>query len=175
MQKKQKLLAAAIAALAVVAAPAHADQVWNWSYSAGGVTASGQWDTVGNASSPEDLQWITGTYSDANITNGTITGLVPLGTDGYWIYDNKYGGNPVLSNPGVLFDVNNGQAHVNLFSENGGLVSGTRWNGNYVLTSMPTTSLTVASVPEPTSGVLLVAGLGALGLTARRRRRATEG
>lgn len=165
------MVAAVAGSLAVAATPTQADTVWNWSYTGNGVSASGQWDTVGNASSPESLQWITGTYSDANVTNGTIDGLVPLGSDGYWIYDNAYGGAGVVSNPGVLFGVDGGAVHVNLFSDGGsptGFISGTNWNGNgYALTPV---QLTVTAVPEPATAALLFAGLGALGFTARRKR-----
>ena len=165
------LVAAVAGSLAFAAAPVQLDTVWNWSYTGNGVSASGQWDTLGNASSPTSLQWITGTYSDASVTNGTIDGLVPLGSDGAWIYDNAFGGAGVVSNPGVLFDVNGGAVHVNLFSDGSsptGFLSGTNWNGGgYALTPV---QLSVTAVPEPAIAALLLAGIGALGFTARRKR-----
>jgi hypothetical protein len=170
LQRASGLATAVCAALALASAPAHADQVWDWSYAGNGVTASGQWATAGNsASTPQDLEWITGTYSDGHITDGTITGLVAPGTDPLWFYDNKFGGNPVVSNAGVLFDVNNGESHVNLFTDSGSLINGTWHNGNYEMTTLTMSSLTVTAVPEPASGALLLAGLGMLAFTARRR------
>jgi hypothetical protein len=160
------LLSAAFATLAIAAGPARAMTVWDWTLSGGGVNASGTFDTAGDGSTPSAVTFISGTYSDGNVTNGTIDGLVPLGTDSRWIYDNMFGGSPVLSNPGILFDV--GGLHVNVFTDPG-FISGVNVGGSYQLTNV---SFTAAVVPEPATLALMLAGLGALAVKQRRKLRA---
>jgi hypothetical protein len=168
MKKYQGFLAAAIASLTFATA-AHANTMWDFSYSGGGVSASGSFETIGNGSTPSEVTAITGTYSDGFITDGVIDGVVALGTDsGRFNYDNDFGGTPVFSNPGLLFDVN-GTQHVNIYSAGTDFYNVTYENGG---TPNTLVTLEVTAVPEPTSMALLLAGLGALGIASRRRNRA---
>jgi hypothetical protein len=167
MKKIQGLLIAAFATLALVGTTAHADTVWNFSYSGDGVSASGQFDTLGNGSTPSAVEWITGTYSDALISNGTIDGVVALNTDGGFIYNNVFGGTPQFDLDGLLFDVDH-SLHVNLYT-NPGYYSVVYEGGGVVNTPV---SLSVTAVPEPESLALILAGLGALVIANRRKNRA---
>jgi hypothetical protein len=166
MKMLNGLLGAAIATLAMATTPAQASTVWDWTLSGGGVSASGTFDTVGDGSTPSAVTFISGNYSDSNVTNGTIDGLVPLGTDSQWIYDNMFGGSPALSNPGILFDVDG--LHVNMFTQPG-FISGVNIGGSYQLTNV---SFAASVVPEPATLALMLAGLGALYVTRRRKLRA---
>ena len=167
MKKIRFLAAATLASLALAASPAHAAAgLWDFTYSGNGVSASGSFETASQGSSaPSAVLSITGTYSDASITNGVIDGVVALGTDGGFYYDNAFGGTPLFSNPGLLFDVN-GSQHVNIYSIGSDYYSVTYENGG--IPNTPVT-LTITAVPEPTSIALLLAGLGALGIASRRR------
>jgi len=155
-------IGAAVLALASVAA--HADTVWNFTYSGDGVSASGSFTTVGDGSTPSAVTSISGTYSDAQVANGTIDGVVALGTDGGFYYDNLFGGSPLFSNSGLLFDVDGG-IHVNLYTV-GNDYRSVKWLDGGVVD----TAVTLA-VPEPGSVAMLLAGLGALGFASRRRSR----
>lgn len=152
--------------LATATGAAKADEVWNWSYAGGSVQASGQFDITGDGSTPSAVQWINGTYSDGTIVGGTIDGLVPLGTDANFLYDNQFGGTPSVSLGGILFDVNAGAAHVNLYYDAGSYQSVSVYDGVRIT---PVT-FTAAPVPEPANSLLLLAGLGALGFMSLRRR-----
>ncbi len=165
MKKIQGLLLAAATTLALVGTSAHADTLWNFTYSGDNSSASGSFTVAGDGTSPGAVTSITGTYSDATITNGTIDGLVTLGTDPGFNFDNLFGGTPQFSNAGLLFDVN-GTQHVNLYSEGNGY-----FNAAYEAPGLlnEAVSLTVTAVPEPGSIAMLLAGLGALAFTSRRR------
>jgi len=168
MKKIQGLLATAVASLAFAATTAQAGGLWNFSYSGDGVSAFGKFETVGDDdSTPSTITSVTGRYSDAFVTNGTIDGVVALNTDGGFLYDNKFGGSPLFSNPGLLFDID-GTRHVNLYS-----VGTDYYNVTYAGGGVPVTpvSLSVSAVPEPGSASLLLAGFGALALLSRRRKR----
>ena len=168
MKKIQGLLLAAAATLALVGTSAHADTVWNFTYSGSNSSASGSFSTAGDGTTPSAVTAISGTYSDATITNGTIDGLVALGTDGSFYYDNLFGGTPLLSNSGVLFDVNGGQ-HVNLYT-----VGSDYYNAAFEAPGLlnETVSFSVTSaVPEPGSIAMLLASMGALTFMSRRKAR----
>ena len=147
------------------------DHWWNWNYSGGGVSASGTFETAGDASTPEAVLAITGTYSDSFVTGAAITGLVPTSDpeqNTVWIFDNLLSAaSPFVSTPGILFAVNGLASHVNIY-DNGGYISGTHINGSFQLTSV---NFNVAAVPEPETYALMLAGLGAVAFIARRRQR----
>ena len=168
MKKIQFLASAAVASLALAASSVQAaNGVYEFTYSGDGVTASGTfWTASEDASTPSAVLSITGSYSDGFIS-GAIDGVVPLGTDGGFIYDNLFGGAPLFSNPGLLFDVG-GSQHVNLYSVGTDYHSVTYENGGIPDTPV---SLTITAIPEPSSVALLMAGLGALGIASRRRAR----
>lgn len=167
MKKIQALVGTAVASLALAASSAHAATgMWEFSYSGGGVSASGTFETAStDSSSPSAVLSISGTYSDGFINNGVIDGIVALNTDGGFIYDNNFGGTPLFSSPGLLFDVN-GSQHVNIYS-----IGNTYYSVTYENGLIPNTlvALSVTAVPEPASIALMLAGLGALGIASRRR------
>ena len=174
MKKFQGFGAVAVASLAFAGTAAHADTLWEFSYSGSGVSASGSFETVGNGSTPTEVTSMTGTYSDG-ISSGAISlvadptpGAVATSADGLYYYDNMFGGTPSLDIDGLLFDA--GAQEINLYTDPGlGLTSLTDRNGGYVYS--PVSSFSVTAVPEPGSMALLLAGLGALGIASRRRAR----
>ncbi|MBC7671510.1 MAG: hypothetical protein H7247_03740, partial [Polaromonas sp.] len=107
MNKIQGLLAAATATFALASTSVHAATVWDFSFSdvASGhtVTGTGTFTTTGDGSTPSDVTAITGTYSDGT-TTGALTlipvttpgGVQNLSADGFYLYDNVYGGTPGL-------------------------------------------------------------------------------
>jgi hypothetical protein len=168
MKKIQGLLVAAAATFALIGTSAHADTVWNFTYSGSNSSASGSFTTTGDGSSPSLVTSISGTYSDATISNGTIDGLVALNTDGGFNYDDLFGGTPLFNTNGLLFDVNGGQ-HVNLYSQGPDF-----YNAAYETPGLPNevVSLSVtAAVPEAGPMSMLLAGLGALAFVSRRKAR----
>lgn len=180
MKKLHSIVAAAVATLAL-AGTAHADTIWNFSFSdiASGstMTASGQFVTTGNGSTPSDILSITGTYSDGTTVNGALS-LVPVSVgggvqntspDGFYYFDNVYGGAGGLDNAGLLFLA--GGQEVNLYTDNGTFTVATTYAGFGGWTYTPVT-FSATAVPEPGSVALLLAGLGALGVAGRRRARA---
>jgi len=164
------LLGAAGVALALAASSAHADTVWNFSYSGSGVSASGQFDTLGNGSTPTELQWMTGHYSDGT-TTGSITLIPAPAASGYstspsglYVYDNLYGGAGQFDYGGLLFAVNGHE--VNLYLDpNYGIANLT----TYASQELTSVTFSATAVPEPAPMALLLAGVGALGFLGRRK------
>ena len=165
MNKLQGFLAATTASLALTATAAHADTVWNFTLSGDGISASGSLEIAGDGSTPSPLLSISGLYSDPTVTNGTIDGFVALGTDSRFNYDNLFGGTPYVNGNGLLFDVNGGQ-HVNLYSDSTGYWIVTFENGNAVPEQV---SFMLATVPEPGSLAMMLAGLGGFAFASRRK------
>ena len=170
MKKKiQGLLLGAATTLALASTAAHADTTWNFTYAGNNSSASGSFTTAGDGTTPSAVTSITGTYSDGTITSGTIDGLVALGTDGNFNFDNLFGGSPLFNNNGVLFDVDGGQ-HVNLYT-----IGNDYYNAAFeapgLLNEAVSFSVT-AAVPEPGSVAMLLAGIGALSFVGRRKARA---
>ena len=170
MKKMQGLLTAATTALALIGTTAHADTLWDFTYSGSGVSASGSFVTVGDGSTPSLVESMSGTYSDGT-TTGAIT-LIPIpgvptyAPDGRYIADNLFGGTPQIDTWGLLF--NAGTQEVNLYLDSSGLLSTTLYNGSYVFSNV---QFNATAVPEPGSVAMLLAGLGALSFVSRRKAR----
>jgi hypothetical protein len=165
MNQLQGFLAAATAALALTSTAAHADTVWNFTFSGVGVSASGSLEVAGDGSTPSALLSISGLYSDPTIANGTIDGFVAPGTDSNFTYDNLFGGSPYVSGNGVLFDVNGGQ-HVNLYSVGSEYWIAANEAGGSLSEQV---SFTLIAVPEPGALAMMLAGLGGFAFASRRK------
>lgn len=162
MNRFKQSLAVATLALSVWGS-AHADQVWAWSYSGSGVMASGTLTTAGPATSFEDVIAISG------MRNGVaITGLVPLDTDPDYLYDNQFRfTSPSFTDGGLVIALAGGAANVNLYYFDGTYTDLQRSGVDIVQTDV---IFSVSAVPEPASGLALLAGLGLLGAHLRRVR-----
>jgi hypothetical protein len=147
---------------------AQALQFFDFSYSGTGITASGQFTT-------NDLDPITNRYTITGVTglrNGSsITGLVPLGTDSSFSYNNELLPNvPFFDFGGVLFNVT-GLGNVNLYFDGSVMRDSTLGTGvfsNY--NPGREVSLTVTPVPTPA----LLPGLVGLGIALAKKRQSEQ-
>jgi hypothetical protein len=156
--------AALVAAGLLSATSASAVVTWNFSYTAPGLTASGSFTTAGNALVPEDILSITG------LRNGVaITGLVPLGDDPDFSYDNQFTvGSPNFTSDGLVYSLANGQ-NINVY-----FFAGTYTDLYVIANTTPvetniTWNVVRAPVPEPATVLSMLAGLGLMGAFVRRR------
>lgn len=163
MKFKQVLLAATLAFSGW--GLAHADQTWAFSYSGGSVTASGTFTTASAAPGAQDVLSISGERNGV-----AIVGLVPLGTDLNYIYDNQFDATaPHFTDAGLLMAMDGGQPNVNLYFFEGDFYDLFDDGGIFEPTPV---SFNVTAVPEPATVLSMLAGLGLVGLQLRRRRAA---
>ena len=143
---------------------AQADTTWAWSDSGSGVTASGTFVTAGAALVPEDILSISGTRNGV-----AILGLVPLGEDGNFAYDNQFtnSGN-YFTDAGMLYDVGGGDVgHFNVYFFEGQHFDLQVVDGQAI--EIPI-SFSVTAVPEAATYVYMALGLAGIGALARRRK-----
>jgi hypothetical protein len=156
--------AAAIGLSNVGVQSAQALQLFDFSYSGTGITASGQFTT-------NDLDPITNRYAITGVTgqrNGSlITGPVALGTDPSFIYNNQLLLNaPFFDFGGVLFNVAS-LGNVNLYFDGSVMRDATRSTGvGSDFNPGREVSLTLTPIPTPA----LLPGLVGLGIAAMRKR-----
>ena len=168
------LALASCAISAMAAAPVVTSDTYSFGdlgYSNGKYASSGGefvTDGAGNITS------ITGSFLDSSGTFGLIDGLVPLNSDGGFLYDNVYNGDFDLF--GVLFDV--GGNHVNLYKDTDGYhmytyargfddINVDLWITRIGQTFAP--EVQTPAVPEPASMAMMPAGLLGLGFLAKRK------
>jgi len=169
MRLLKRLMSTAVASAALLAVgQANADQLWQWSYSGAGVTASGTLTTAGPATTYEDILSITGQRNGV-----TILGLVPLDTDENFVYDNQFKATGEhFTSPGMLFDIGGaGPGNVNVYYD-GGQAIDLVVDG---LTPIETPiTFTVTAVPEAATLAYMGLGLAGVAFAARRTRRREE-
>jgi hypothetical protein len=113
------ILIAALAVLLLASKPVCASQLWNWSFSGAGVSASGTFTTEA-APDARGFYRITGIAGTAN--GGTITGLQATGTavpgnSGYPVDNLVRSNGPQLTTHGFGFSVSNGEYHNPFYHE----------------------------------------------------------
>ncbi len=168
MKKNVLGILAVLCCTLAFAAYSQADAI-NFNYAGDGVTASGTLFGTSNGNGTWTVTGITGTY------NGTaIAGIVPLGADPSYIYNNLlyYPADPLfVDNGGILFNVP-GVGDVNLYYDPSfgyGNITGDLSRG------FVTTPVAVDfSVPAPEPGTLALVGTGILGMLGIYRRRAAH-
>ncbi len=155
-------LAVAAVGLASLGA-AHADTTWAFSYTGQDVTASGTFTTAGNALTPEAVLSITG------FRNGqAITGILPLDSDDNFIYDNLFtSASPNFTEGGILFSVAGGQPNTNVYFSEGEYFE--VYVDGLSAVNVPIV-WSVTAVPEVSTVLSMMAGLGLLGVYMRRNR-----
>lgn len=166
MKLQRLFLAGAVAVGGLVTLSSAQAETWAFSYSGGDVTASGTFTTAGPAASLEDMLSITG------VRNGVaITGLVPVGADTNFIYDNQFTiGTPNLTEGGFLFSLANGGLNTNVYFFEGDYYEVfVTAAGAAVETPI---SWSVTAVPEPATVLSMLAGLGMIGAYMRKARAA---
>jgi hypothetical protein len=161
---KKALAACAAMSVLGLCSVAHAVQVWSWAYSGAGVDAAGFLTTAGPALAPEDILSFSGTRNGE-----AIVGLVPLGADSDFIYDNQFqAAAPQLSFGGVLFALAGG-VHVNVYFDAGTFLEATSIT---VPPDLPI-QFSAQAVPELPTSLTMMVGLGLFaGMAARRPRQA---
>lgn len=156
---------AALAAAGLLSATsALAVTTWNFSYSGTGVTASGSFTTAGNALVAEDILSISG------VRNGvSITGLVPVGQDPDFFYDNQFTiAQPNFTDGGMVYSLANGQ-NINVYFFAGTYTDLFVVGGVTPVETSITWNVAAAPVPEPATVLSMLAGLGLMGAFVRRR------
>ncbi|MGB8769042.1 MAG: PEP-CTERM sorting domain-containing protein [Candidatus Korobacteraceae bacterium] len=167
--KKNVLGAFAVLFCALVfAARSQADAI-SFTYSGDGVAVSGTLFGGSNGNGTWTITGITGTYDGI-----TIAGLVPLGADPSYIYNNLlyYPSDPLfVDNGGILFNVP-GVGDVNFYYDpSSGYVNTT----GSLDSGFVTTPVTVDfSAPTPEPATLALVGTGILGTLAVVRRRTSQ-
>ncbi len=164
-------LVAGTASAALVSSSSSGSSSWNFDYQGGPVSAMGSFQ-VGTG---DLITSITGVYTDSYVTGAAITGLVALGTDGAWTYDQKFNNfaSMVFTNAGLLFSVVGLPSSVNVYSEGGKYINGTNVGNVYALQEVKwnvTQDGTTPAVPEPKTYAVLLAGLAGIGGLVSRRR-----
>lgn len=171
-------LAIAISSFFFLLAPAQAGfmlptpSAWTWSLTGQDISGTGTMTTLGDGTVPTDVIDFGG-----NVNGNAITGVVALGTDPGFIYDNVFSAMaPYFNNGGLLFALD-GTGNVNLYSVTDQLYY-------YAYSGIPSGAnsgsgipvrFAANRVPEPTTISLLLAGLIGLALAYRKRRESREG
>ena len=157
------LSTAALGLSALVCGTAAQAETWAFSYTGTGITASGTFTTLGAALVAEDITSISG------VRNGVaITGLVPLGADPDFSYDNKFSITaPNFTEGGVLFSLAGGGPNTNVYFFETGYFEVYIDGLGAVDTPI---SWSVTAVPEPATVLSMLAGLGLLGVYMRKAR-----
>ncbi len=163
MNVQRLLVASALGLSSLGMTTAALAEEWAFTYSGDGVSASGTFTTAGAALTAEDILGISG------LRNGlAITGLVPVGEDANFLYDNQFTiGEPNFTDGGMLFSVGGGQPNTNVYFFEGAYFE------VYVdgLSAIETPiSWSVTAVPEPATVLSMLAGLGLMGAYMRRAR-----
>ena len=163
MNLQRVLSVGALGVSALMCGTAAQAVTWAFSYSAVGINASGTFTTAGAAATPEDVLSISG------FRNGVaITGLVPVGTDPDFSYDNQFtAAAPNFTEGGVLFSLAGGGPNTNVYFFEGGYREVYVDGGGAVDTPI---SWSVTVVPEPATVLSMLAGLGLLGAYTRKAR-----
>ncbi len=153
----------AVAALGLASLGAAHAGTWNFTYTGQDVTASGTFTTAGNALSPESVLTISG------FRNGlAITGIVPLDSDDNFIYDNLFtSASPNFTEGGILFSVAGGQPNTNVYFSEGEYFE--VYVDGLSAVNVPIV-WNVTAVPEVSTVLSMMAGLGLLGVYMRRNR-----
>ncbi len=168
MKKNVLGILAVLCCTLAFAAYSQADAI-NFDYSGAGVAASGTLFGTSNGNGTWTVSGIAGTYNGI-----AIAGIVPLGTDPSYIYNNLlyYPADPLfVDNGGILFSVP-GVGDVNLYFDPSfgyGNITGDLSRG-FVTT--PVAVDFSASAPEP--GTLALLGTGILGVLGIYRRRTAQ-
>lgn len=170
--KKFWLCCCVVLMVLVFAAFANADTTWQWTETGGTpdgggvISAGGFFTTVGDATTAELITSISGTRN----VDG-IAGLVALGTDGGFLYDDLFVNSaPFFNNNGLLMDVSGQVGHVNIYSIGSQLYDYTYSNippGAGQGNGIPVT-FTASAVPEPAT--LLLLGVGFLAVVCFGKR-----
>lgn len=166
MKLQRLILAGAVAVGGLVSLSSAQAETWAFSYSGSSVTASGTFTTAGPALSLENILSITG------VRNGVaITGLVPVGVDTNFIYDNQFTiGSPNLTEGGFLYSLAGGGLNTNVY-----FFEGDYYEVFVTAAGAPVEtpiSWSVTAVPEPATVLSMLAGLGVLGVYMRKARAA---
>src|ERR1700733_926929 len=157
-------IAAAILATAGAAAPAHASVLWDFTFTAGGDSASGTLTTDDLSAGSYQITDVTGTFDGITITGLAPTGQGPSVPDGT---DNLlFPGPDFLDGNGFAFDLASGGPET-IYGPEGFYFDYSVANG---AGGFGTFSASLAPVPEPASVGLVAAAMGAIGLLRRRRR-----
>lgn len=163
MKLQRVISAGALGLSALLCGTAAQADTWAFSYTGAGITASGTFTTAGSALVAEDITSISG------FRNGVaITGLVPVGTDPDFIYDNQFTStSPNFTEGGMLFSLAGGGPNTNVYFFETGYFE-VYIDGLGAVDTPITWSVT--AVPEPATVLSMVAGLGLLGVYMRKAR-----